>query len=247
MTLNEFIIDALEKENGFLIDALDGLAAEELAWQPAPDANSIGWILWHMVRVEDMWIQFFAQFQTELWETEGWHEKFGLPTRDNGFGHTAEQVNNFPGVDLEQFLQYRSSVRASTLAYLDTLSPDDMETVPAGKGAPKCPWAPCSARSSAKCTNTSATSPTCVAFRESEAISVAEQFRTAYCRDPILGDQRHTRSHSVLYAARRRTTRTRTTPRRSFQDHGSDGRARPKGMLRAVPPDVLDRRRLILL
>ena len=130
MTLNEFIIDALEKENGFLIDALDGLAAEELGWQPAPDANSIGWILWHMVRVEDMWIQFFAQFQTELWETEGWHEKFGLPTRDNGFGHTAEQVNNFPGVDLEQFLQYRSAVRASTLAYLDTLSPDDMETVP---------------------------------------------------------------------------------------------------------------------
>ena len=130
MTINEFITDALEKENGFLMDALDGLTSEELAWQPAPDANSIGWILWHMVRVEDMWIQFFAQFQTELWETEGWHEKFGLPTRDNGFGHTAEQVNNFPGVDLEQFLQYRAAVRASTLAYLDTLNPDDMATVP---------------------------------------------------------------------------------------------------------------------
>ena len=130
MTLNEFITDALEKENGFLIDALDGLTADEMSWQPAPDANSIGWILWHMVRVEDMWIQFFAQFQTELWEAEGWHEKFGLPTRDNGFGHTTEQVNNFPGVDLEQFLQYRAAVRASTLAYLNTLSPDDMETVP---------------------------------------------------------------------------------------------------------------------
>lgn len=130
MTLNEFIADALEKENGFLLDALDGLTPDELAWQPAPDANSIGWILWHMVRVEDMWIQFFAQFQTELWETEGWHEKFGLPTRDNGFGHTAEQVNNFPGIDLAQFLEYRASVRASTLTYLNTLSPEDMETVP---------------------------------------------------------------------------------------------------------------------
>ena len=106
MTLNEFILDALDKENGFLMEALDGLGPDELAWQPAADANSIGWILWHMVRVEDMWIQFFAQFQTELWETEGWHEKFGLPTRDNGFGHTAEQVNNFPGVDLGEFLRY---------------------------------------------------------------------------------------------------------------------------------------------
>ena len=130
MTLNEFIVDALDKENGFLMDALDGLGADELAWQPAADANSIGWILWHMVRVEDTWIQFFAQFQTELWETEGWHEKFGLPTRDNGFGHTAEQVNNFPGVDLGEFLRYRASVRQATLAYLDTLTPEDMERVP---------------------------------------------------------------------------------------------------------------------
>ena len=130
MTLNEFIVDALDKENGFLMEALDGLGPDELAWQPGADANSIGWILWHMVRVEDMWIQFFAQFQTELWETEGWHEKFGLPTRDNGFGHTPEQVNNFPGVDLGQFLQYRASVRQATLAYLDTLTPDDMERVP---------------------------------------------------------------------------------------------------------------------
>ena len=130
MTLNEFIVDALDKENGFLMEALDGLGPDELAWQPAADANSIGWILWHMVRVEDMWIQFFAQFQTELWETEGWHEKFGLPTRDNGFGHTPEQVNNFPGVDLGEFLRYRASVRQATLAYLDTLPPDDMELVP---------------------------------------------------------------------------------------------------------------------
>ncbi len=130
MTLSEFIVDALDKENGFLLDAVEGLGPDELAWQPAADANSIGWILWHMVRVEDMWIQFFAQFQTELWETGGWHEKFGLPTRDNGFGHTAEQVNNFPGVDLAEFLRYRAAVRQATLAYLDTLTTEDMETVP---------------------------------------------------------------------------------------------------------------------
>ena len=130
MKLNEFIADALEKENGFLLEALDGLTADELAWQPAPDANSIGWILWHMVRVEDMWIQFFAQFQTELWEQDGWHERFGLPTRDNGFGHTAEQVANFPRLDLAGFLEYRAAVRAQTLDYLNTLSPEDMATVP---------------------------------------------------------------------------------------------------------------------
>ncbi len=130
MTLNEFITDALEKENGFLLEALDGLPPDALAWQPAPGANSIGWILWHMVRVEDMWIQFFAQFKPELWESDGWNDKFGLPTRDNGFGHTAEQVNNFPRLDLAEFLQYRAAVREATLAYLGALTLDDMDNVP---------------------------------------------------------------------------------------------------------------------
>lgn len=130
MTLNDFIADALEKETGFLMAALDGLSPEEMAWQPAPDANSIGWMLWHMVRVEDMWIQFFAQFRPELWESAGWHEKFGLPTRDNGFGHTAAQVNNFPRLDWPQFLQYRVAVRAATLAYLNALTPADLAAVP---------------------------------------------------------------------------------------------------------------------
>lgn len=130
MTLNDFIADALEKETGFLMAALDGLSPAEMAWQPAPDANSIGWMLWHMVRVEDMWIQFFAQFQPELWESAGWHEKFGLPTRDNGFGHTADQVNNFPPLDWPEFLRYRTAVRAATLAYLNTLTPADLATVP---------------------------------------------------------------------------------------------------------------------
>ena len=130
MQLNDFIADALARESEFLLTALDGLTPDELAWQPAPDANSTGWMLWHMVRVEDMWIQFFAQFQTEIWERDGWNEKFGLPIRDNGFGHTAEQVANFPRIDLAEFLQYRTAVRQATLDYLATLSPDDMNTVP---------------------------------------------------------------------------------------------------------------------
>ena len=55
--------------------------AVEPASSPQPGANPIGWILWHMLRVEDMWFQFFIQRQTEIWEREGWNEKFGLPAR----------------------------------------------------------------------------------------------------------------------------------------------------------------------
>ena len=130
MELNEFIADALEKEQELLAEALDGLTPEELTWRAGPEANPVGWILWHMLRVEDMWFQFFIQRKLEIWERDGWNEKFGLPTRDNGFGHTQEQVAQFPALDLAELLRYGAAVRAGTLEYLQDLTADDYAVVP---------------------------------------------------------------------------------------------------------------------
>ena len=130
MTLNEFIESALEVEQSLLLEAVEDLRPEELTWQPVPDANPIGWMLWHTIRVEDMWIQFFIQGQIEMWERDGWHEKFGLPIRDNGFGHTPEQVANFPALDLEELLRYGAAVRTGTLEYLQGLSPENFDVAP---------------------------------------------------------------------------------------------------------------------
>ena len=130
MTLNEFIEDALNKEQESLMEAVSDLTPQELAWRAGPEANPIGWILWHMVRVEDMWIQFFIQQQPEIWERDGWHQRFGLPTRDNGFGHTAEQVASFPNLDLAELLRYSQAVRTQTLEYLRGLGPEHYSLVP---------------------------------------------------------------------------------------------------------------------
>ena len=130
MNLNEFIESALNMEQQLLVEAVEDLTPEELTWQPGTDANSIGWMLWHTLRVEDMWIQFFIQRQVEMWERDGWHEKFGLPTRDNGFGHTPEQVASFPALDLQELLRYGEAVRAGTLEHLRGLSPEDFNQVP---------------------------------------------------------------------------------------------------------------------
>ena len=130
MNLNEFIEDALNKEHKSLMEAVTDLTPQELAWRAGPEANPIGWILWHMIRVEDMWIQFFVQHQPEIWERDGWHQKFGLPTRNNGFGHTPDQVSDFPNLDLSELLSYGQAVRTQTLQYLGGLSPEDYNIVP---------------------------------------------------------------------------------------------------------------------
>ena len=83
-----------------------------------------------MIRVEDMWFQFFIQRETEIWAREGWNEKFGLPARDNGFEHTQDQVATFPAYDLASMLQYGEDVRAATLNYLNTVTEEQMDIVP---------------------------------------------------------------------------------------------------------------------
>ena len=130
MTLNEFIEDAFSKQKQFLLEAVSDLTPAELVWRAGPRANPIGWILWHMLRVEDMWFQFFIQRKPEIWERDGWYEKFGLPTRDNGFGHTLEQVAEFPALDRDELMLYGDAVRRETLEYLKGLKPDDFNVVP---------------------------------------------------------------------------------------------------------------------
>ena len=130
MTLNEFIEDAFNVEQEYLMDALGDLTPEEMMWRAGPEANSIGWILWHMTRVEDMWFQFFIRRETEIWARDGWDEKFGLPARDNGFGHTLEQVAEFPAYSLPDMLKYGTEVRTATLKYLKTVTAEQMDVVP---------------------------------------------------------------------------------------------------------------------
>ncbi len=130
MTLNEFIEDAFRQEKEFLTAAVSDLTPAELAWRAGPEANPAGWILWHMLRVEDMWFQFFIQRKPEIWERDGWNDKFGLPTRDIGFGHTQEQVTDFPALDRDELMRYGDAVRVETLEYLKGLTTDDFNAVP---------------------------------------------------------------------------------------------------------------------
>lgn len=130
MTLTEFILEALDREQQSLLKEVSDLTPAELAVRIGPVANPIGWTLWHMTRVEDMWIQFFAQNKLELWESEGWYTKSGLPTRDTGFGHTPAQVAAFPNLALPFMLDYFQAVRPSTIAYLKALSPEGFKRVP---------------------------------------------------------------------------------------------------------------------
>ena len=110
--------------------ALDGLTPEERRFQPSPDSHHIDFAVWHMARVEDDWIQRFAQQHPTVWQRDDWHTRFGMPERESGFGYTSEQVRDLPSFDMDQMLEYYDAVRAETNAFLDSLSESDLSTEP---------------------------------------------------------------------------------------------------------------------
>jgi uncharacterized damage-inducible protein DinB len=110
--------------------AVEGLTPEQLTWTPAPGANPIGWLVWHLTRVQDSHIAELLG-EEEIWATGDWPPRFGLPSgsQDTGFGYTAAQVAALKPESPEALVDYFTDVHERTMAYLGGLSGADLDAV----------------------------------------------------------------------------------------------------------------------
>ncbi len=105
---------------------LSGLVESELRWQASLDSNTIIWLVWHMARVEDIWInQVVSQGET-VWDSEKWADRTGVQLDGNGFGHTPDDVRAFPDCDVKELVAYFDAVRAGSFSVVDGLTDADI-------------------------------------------------------------------------------------------------------------------------
>ncbi len=109
---------------------LEGLKPEDLNWQPRPDCNSIGWLAWHLTRVQDASISFVMRAE-QLWIKDNWHSKFDRPADpgDIGTGHTLEMVAAFKSPDAATLIDYHHAVLERSKGYFNTLTSEDLDRV----------------------------------------------------------------------------------------------------------------------
>ena len=74
-----FISQCLSQAQLRLLASCEGLTRDQVLWRPAPSANNIGFILWHVARAEDGLITRMSGNQRALWVSEEWHKKFDQP------------------------------------------------------------------------------------------------------------------------------------------------------------------------
>lgn len=107
------LLDAFGRIREELPEVVSGLTVAELLWRPDPDANHIGWLLWHLARVQDDHVAGVGQVE-QVWSAGGWARRFGLSYSDHelGYGHTSAQVGSFALADPALLTGYHAAVDA---------------------------------------------------------------------------------------------------------------------------------------
>jgi len=110
--------------------AVDGLAEEDLCRAPEAGANTVGWLVWHLARVQDHHVAELLGTD-QVWVGGDWARRIGLEPdpANTGYGHTAEEVASVRPENSEVLLDYLEEVQGRTTAMLEGLAPDDLDRV----------------------------------------------------------------------------------------------------------------------
>lgn len=133
MTSAELLSDAFGRIRETVLAVTEGLTPDQVARRLDPDANSIGWLVWHLTRVTDDHIA--AAFGVgQVWSDGGWAARFGLPagTMEIGYGHTSEQVGAVTAkvsAAPELLIEYHQATWALAAKHVSAISDADLSRV----------------------------------------------------------------------------------------------------------------------
>lgn len=110
--------------------AVQGLDPVHLTEAPAPGANTIAWLLWHVARVQDHHLAQLVE-EEQLWVSGDWARRFGLdPDPGNtGYGHSPEDVVAVQPESPEVLLEYLEAVDGRVRTLLGGLVAADLDRI----------------------------------------------------------------------------------------------------------------------
>lgn len=128
MDAHDLLVDAFGRVEETYAAIVDGLDEELLHARLGGVGNPVGWLLWHLARVQDDHVAGIAGTQ-QVWPD--WQQRFGLPqgTDDIGYGHTSDQVDSVRIIDAALLAGYHAAVHRATLACLDRLDDAGLDRV----------------------------------------------------------------------------------------------------------------------
>lgn len=120
------LLDAFGRVQELVRPVIQDLSVQELTWRPDTDANPLGWLVWHLTRVQDNHLAELGG-TSEVWIAGGWAGRFALPYPDSsiGYGQSSKSVGQFFVNDPSLLGAYHDAVHTMTSEVIRGLSSDD--------------------------------------------------------------------------------------------------------------------------
>lgn len=130
MTPRELLADAFDRIRDEVHVVGTDLSPGALTTRPAPGANTIAWLLWHLTRVQDDHVADVAGTE-QAWIADGWCERFDLPfdRKETGYDQDSEAAADVRVDSADLLVGYHDAVHARTLAFLETTSDPDLDAI----------------------------------------------------------------------------------------------------------------------
>ena len=128
MDARELLTDSFERIDQLVQGIAGGLGPEELNRRPGEVGNPIGWLLWHLTRVQDDHVAGLAG-APQLWPA--WQQRFGLPYDEStvGYGHSSAEVDLVRVDDPGLLVGYHADVHLATLRYLEGVDAAELDRI----------------------------------------------------------------------------------------------------------------------
>jgi hypothetical protein len=119
--------DAFQRVHELVGGVTDKLSEDLSTFRPDADSNSVGWLVWHLTRIQDDHVADAAGVD-QVWPA--WRDRFGLPFDDfaTGYGQSSADVAAVR-VSGDLLAGYHEDVQALTNRYLQRLTLDELERV----------------------------------------------------------------------------------------------------------------------
>jgi hypothetical protein len=129
MDVHDLLTELFDRIPDHVRGAVVGLDADVLSMTPAAGTNPVGWIVWHLTRVQDHHVSELNDWE-QRYRADGWHERFGRgpDDQDHGYGHTAADVASVRGT-ADELKGYYDAVHERTIGYLSGLTPTDLDRI----------------------------------------------------------------------------------------------------------------------
>lgn len=130
MNVDELLGELFDRVSGHVREIVADLDTDGLFATPAPGVNPIGWLIWHLTRVQDHHVAEILD-RDQVWIEGDWGPRFGLDSDglNTGYGHRAVDVAAVRPASPQVLVDYYAAVEARTRQFLQTTTPAELDRV----------------------------------------------------------------------------------------------------------------------